>query len=125
MKLFVFCVPILLLIADPTWQTKQIVDWNEDDGRQALTDSPWAKTVTPKITKAANSDSARGNGGMGQMGGLGPGGVGIGMPGIGGHGQAGRNALDVNRYQRGRQHKCKHAAQFDRSLGERTSAAGG
>ncbi len=39
MRFLFWFVPILLLAADPAWQTKQIADWNEDEAHEVLTDS--------------------------------------------------------------------------------------
>lgn len=70
------CVPILLLAAtDPAWQTKPIAEWSQEDSLQVLSDSPWAKKVTPKVLKAPDSVSG---GNIAQLGGMG-----IGMPGMG------------------------------------------
>jgi hypothetical protein len=70
---------LLLAAAEPAWQTKPIATWTEDDAHAVLNDSPWAKSVTPKISKTANPEQSRMSGGMGQMGGLS-----MGMPGMGG-----------------------------------------
>jgi hypothetical protein len=78
-------VSSLLLAADPSWQTKPIASWTEDDAHQVLSDSPWAKSVTPKIIKSSSSNQTRPNPGMAQVGG-----VGIGVPGVGGMGGMGR-----------------------------------
>ncbi len=73
---------VLLAAADQPWKDKQIPDWTDDDAKQILADSPWAKTVTPTIDRSANSGQRRG-GGMGRGGGIGLGGIGLGIPGIG------------------------------------------
>ena len=70
----------LLAAADLSWRDKQVVEWSEDDARQVLTDSPWAKTVKPTIDRSArDNNQRRSGGGMGRGGG-----VGIGLPGMGG-----------------------------------------
>jgi hypothetical protein len=76
---------------DAPWRNKQIAEWSEDDARQVLTDSPWAKSFIPTVK---TSQEGRRSGGMGHGGGIGIGGIGIGIPGMGGgrHGGYGGNA---------------------------------
>ncbi|MGB9458866.1 MAG: hypothetical protein WCB12_22670 [Bryobacteraceae bacterium] len=76
-----------VLTAGPeAWKDKPIAAWTVEEARQVLTDSPWAKTVTP---------TPNGSGGPGQQrvgmgpGGIGIGGIGIGVPGLGRHGGMG------------------------------------
>jgi len=69
----------LLIAGDQAWRDKRVAEWNEEDARRVLDDSPWAKTVTP-VTNRTNSGQRR-SGGMGRGGGLG--GIGIGIPGVG------------------------------------------
>ena len=78
----------LLAAGDQPWKDKQIAEWNEDDAKLVLTDSPWAKTVKPSIDRSAQNSQRRSSGGMGR-GGIGIGGVGIGLPGMGGTGRRG------------------------------------
>ena len=67
---------------DQPWKDKQVAEWNDDDARQVLSDSPWTRTVKPTITRSANDGQRRsGSGisiglpGMGRRGGMGyPGG---------------------------------------------------
>jgi hypothetical protein len=68
----------LLAAADQPWKDKQIAQWNEDDAKQVLTESPWAKTVKPSVQRSADQGQ-RGPGGTGRRGG-----IGIGIPGLGG-----------------------------------------
>lgn len=79
----------LLAAADQAWKDKQIPEWTESDAKQLLTDSPWAKSVTPSIDKSAEKKPSRSGGGMHRGGGLGIGGIGIGTGGMGRHGNAG------------------------------------
>ena len=79
----------LLFAADPTWKDKQVAEWNADDAKQVLDDSPWAKTVKPTMGRSAQNSRRRSGGGMGRGGGIGMGGVGIGLPGMGGMGRRG------------------------------------
>jgi len=77
---------VLLAGADATWKEKQVAEWSDDDAKQVLTDSPWAKTVNPTVERQASSSQQRPSrgGGMGRGGGIGIGGMGI--PGMGGGG---------------------------------------
>jgi hypothetical protein len=68
---------VFLAAADQTWKDKQVSQWNDDDAKQVLTDSPWTKTVTPTVNPAANSQRGMGRGG------------GMGFPGMGGMGRRG------------------------------------
>jgi hypothetical protein len=79
----------LLAAGDQTWKDKQIAEWTEDDARQVLTDSPWAKPVTPTMSRSRSEDDRRAGGGMGRGGGIGIGGISLGIPGLGGIGRAG------------------------------------
>jgi hypothetical protein len=79
----------LLAAGDQPWKDKQVAEWNEDDARQILSDSPWAKTVHPTIVRSANGGQRGSGGGMGRGGGIGIGGIGIGLPGMGGMGRRG------------------------------------
>jgi hypothetical protein len=63
-------------IGDQSWKDKPPAEWTEDDAKQILTDSPWAKTVKPEIDKSANTQRRSGGGS-----GIGVGG--IGLPGVG------------------------------------------
>lgn len=65
-QLYVVSLPLLLFGADQSWQNKPIPEWNDNDTHQILSDSPWAKVVTPKLT-------GHQNGGTEQDGGIGPG----------------------------------------------------
>jgi hypothetical protein len=82
-------VSIALLAADgQSWKDKPIAQWNDDDTKQILTDSPWAKSIQPTIDPSANNGQRQSHG-MGRGGGIGIGGVGIGLPGMGGMGRRG------------------------------------
>ncbi|HWD00099.1 MAG TPA: hypothetical protein VG456_25245 [Candidatus Sulfopaludibacter sp.] len=72
---------ILCFAADPAWKSKPVPDWTIEDAKQVLTDSPWAASVTPTLTKAVNRQRGRG---------LNAGGISIGLPGIGMGGGRGR-----------------------------------
>jgi hypothetical protein len=95
-KLSLVPISVTLLIAgEQAWKDKKVAEWNEDDVKQVLSDSPWARTATPTVDKSANNDQRR-SGGMGR-GGMG----GIGLPGIGGMGR--RGGMGGGGYPRGGQ----------------------
>jgi hypothetical protein len=83
----------LLAAADQTWKDKQIAEWTDDDVKQILSNSPWAKAVTPTVSRSSNDGQRRsrgmGQGGRNGGGGMGGGGIGMGIPGIGGMGRRG------------------------------------
>lgn len=67
---------MLLLAADSPWK-KPVASWTQEDARQILTDSPWARSVTAMLTRRLNEDEIRQNSGnMGQPHGIGYDGVG-------------------------------------------------
>jgi hypothetical protein len=61
----------VLLAADASWNTKQIANWTEDDARQILTKSPWAKTTIAGLSRIQTEDERRAGGNMGQPHGVG------------------------------------------------------
>ena len=65
------CSAILLIAADPVWKDKPIASWTEDDARQILEYSPWAKTVIAGIARRQTEDERREGGNMGQPTGVG------------------------------------------------------
>ena len=69
------CV-LLLTAAESSWKDKPVSDWTEQDARQILSDSPWAKTVTAGLTRVQTEDERREGGNMGQPHGVGFDGVG-------------------------------------------------
>jgi hypothetical protein len=81
--LLAFTLSLALAAADQSWKDKQVPEWTESDAKQLLTDSPWAKSVTPAIDKAVENKPSRTEHGMRRGGGLGIGGIGIGTGGIG------------------------------------------
>lgn len=54
LKLVLFLFVAVLLIAadlqnaDPAWKQKPLREWNEEDAKLVLTDSPWVKFVSPE-----------------------------------------------------------------------------
>jgi hypothetical protein len=64
-----------LMAADPVWKTKPAVQWTEQDAKQVLATSPWAKETTAVITRRLTEDQLREAGQMGQPRGVGNDGV--------------------------------------------------
>lgn len=81
-------VSILLAAGGQSWKDKPITEWSDDDTKQILADSPWAKTTQPTMDSSANNGERQSRG-MGRGGGIGIGGIGIGLPGMGGRGRRG------------------------------------
>lgn len=64
-----------LLAADPAWRTKPAAQWTEDDARQILLASPWARENRATITRRLTEDQLRDAGQLGQPLGVGNEGV--------------------------------------------------
>ena len=62
---------VVLTAADPSWMGKASSSWTEDDARQILNNSPWAKTVTVTVMPLQSEDARRESGNMGQPHGVG------------------------------------------------------
>jgi hypothetical protein len=62
---------VLLLAVEPSWKNKPISAWTEEEARQILDDSPWAKTVKATIHRLQTEDERRDAGVMGQGHGVG------------------------------------------------------
>src|ERR1700683_3983858 len=56
---------VLLLAADPSWKTKDISQWNEQEAKLLLTDSPWVKKATPAALPPQNEALRRAGGNWG------------------------------------------------------------
>ncbi|MGA2882050.1 MAG: hypothetical protein ABSG13_24115 [Bryobacteraceae bacterium] len=69
------CSAILLIAAEPVWKDKPSASWTEEDARQILENSPWAKTVVAGIARRRSEDELREGGQMGQPHGVGYDGV--------------------------------------------------
>src|ERR1700736_6064150 len=67
----------LLMAADPAWRIKPIPQWNEEDARQVLADSPWAKTFNATLLPELTPEQRRAGGATG-------GGKGVGLKGLAG-----------------------------------------
>ncbi len=64
-----------LTAADPVWKSKPAAQWTEEEARQILTASPWAKQVRAVVTRRLTEDQLREGGQMGQPSGVGHDGV--------------------------------------------------
>jgi hypothetical protein len=64
-----------LIAADPVWESKPASQWSEEDARQLLAKSPWAKPTTAVITRRLTEEQLRAGGQMGQPRGIGNEGV--------------------------------------------------
>ena len=51
--------------SDPTWASKPLQQWNEEDAKQVLADSPWVKKVTPVELPHISEEAVRQSGRMG------------------------------------------------------------
>ena len=78
-----------LTAAEQAWKGKQFPEWTEDDAKEVMTDSPWAKTVTPTLVKTPEQDDQPKSGNKRHRAGIGVGSIGIGLPGMGRIGQRG------------------------------------
>jgi len=74
----------MLTGADQAWKNKQYPEWTEDDAKEVMTDSPWAKSVVAVLVKPrGREEHAR------HRGRIGIGGFGIGRTGSDGAGRHG------------------------------------
>ena len=64
-----------LMAADPVWKSKPASQWTEEDAKQVLAASPWAKENRAVITRRLTEDVLRESGQMGQPRGIGNEGV--------------------------------------------------
>ena len=62
---------VLGVAADVAWKAKSINQWNEEDVRQVLSNSPWAKSTLGIISRLQTEDQRREGGNMGQDHGVG------------------------------------------------------
>jgi hypothetical protein len=61
----------ILAAADPSWKSKASSGWTDDDAREILTNSPWAKVVRVTLIRPQSEDQRREGGNMGQPHGVG------------------------------------------------------
>jgi hypothetical protein len=62
---------VLLMAADPAWKTKPASSWTQEDAKQVLSDSPWAKIDRATIVRKQSEDERRAGGNMGDAKGIG------------------------------------------------------
>jgi hypothetical protein len=55
-----------LIAVDPVWKSKPADQWTEEDAKQVLANSPWARQVSAVITRRLTEDQLREAGQMGQ-----------------------------------------------------------
>ena len=49
----------LFATGEQPWKDKPLSDWTEDEAKEVLTDSPWAKTVHPTMDSSDNQQRPR------------------------------------------------------------------
>src|SRR5580700_775587 len=74
-SLFLMAAVAHLVAADPFWMGKPSAQWTEEEAKQVLAKSPWAKKITATITRRLTEDQLREAGQMGQPRGVGNEGV--------------------------------------------------
>lgn len=74
-SLFLVVSAAHLSAADPVWKSKLAAQWTEEEARQILAMSPWAKKISAVITRRLTEDQLREAGQMGQPRGVGNEGV--------------------------------------------------
>jgi len=74
-SLFLVVTAAHLMAAEPAWKSKPAAQWTEEDAKQLLTASPWARRVTAVITRRLTEEQLREGGLMGQPRGVGNEGV--------------------------------------------------
>ena len=63
---YLFLSSALLLVAGaPSWQSKPIAQWDENDAKQVLRNSPWVKRATASLLFQPSKDQLRAGGKMG------------------------------------------------------------
>jgi hypothetical protein len=69
----------LLFAANPTWKDRPYSQWDQQDGKQVLTDSPWVKFAMPEYVRDLSPDERvqGGNWEEGRGGGVGLAGIGL------------------------------------------------
>jgi len=64
-----------LMAADPPWKIEPAAQWTEEEAKQLLTRSPWAREIKAVMTRRLTEDQLREGGQMGQHRGVGNEGV--------------------------------------------------
>jgi hypothetical protein len=62
---------VLLLAGGPSWQSKPIAQWNDNDAKQVLRSSPWVKRAAVSLLFQPNESQLRSGGKMGGAKGVG------------------------------------------------------
>jgi len=80
---FIECVSLFSVVfvasaQEPAWKGKPVAKWDQEDARQVLNDSPWAKSVAPQWLRDLSPDERRASGDM--QAGIGKG---VGLAGLG------------------------------------------
>jgi len=70
---------VLLIAADASWKQTPIAQWNEEAAKQVLSDSPWAKSVTPQWVRDLSPNECEQSGDWSGCTGKGVGLAGIGL----------------------------------------------
>jgi len=71
-------LPAVLMAGDPAWRSKPVSQWDAQDAKAFLADSPWVKRVVPQRLRDLSPDERRNGGNM--QAGIGNG---VGLAGIG------------------------------------------
>jgi hypothetical protein len=71
MRWFLLAGALALAAPGAGWKSKPMPEWTEDDARQIITDSPWAKVLKVPVTHLEGEDQRRDGGKMGQDHGIG------------------------------------------------------
>ncbi|MGB9457338.1 MAG: hypothetical protein WCB12_14920 [Bryobacteraceae bacterium] len=74
-SLSLIAAAVSLMAADPVWKSKPAAQWTEEDAKQILVASPWAREVRATITRRLTEDQLREGGQLGQPRGVGNEGV--------------------------------------------------
>jgi len=74
-SLFLVVAAAHLTAEDPVWRSKPAAQWTEEDAKQILAKSPWARKITATVTRRLTEDQLREAGQMGQPRGVGNEGV--------------------------------------------------
>ena len=53
---------VLAFAEEPSWKGKPVRQWDSEDAKQVLTDSPWTKSVTPQWVRDLSPDERRDSG---------------------------------------------------------------
>ncbi len=61
----------VVLAADPVWIAKPANAWTEREAREIITNSPWARTIRPRLIPLQTEDERRESGNMGPQRGIG------------------------------------------------------